>query len=79
MPEYLPNRISVAGLDAHGDDLAVVIGLAGADGDDFALRRLLGGGVGDHDAAGGLALFFEALDDHAVVQRTNVHVWTPWD
>ena len=63
----------VAGLDAHRDELAVVVGLAGAAVDHFALRGLLGGGVGDDDAAGGLPLFFETFDDHAIVQGTNLH------
>ena len=63
----------VAGLHADGDQLAVVVGLAGADGDDFAHRGLFRGGVGDDDAAGGFTLFLEPLDDHAVVQGTQFH------
>jgi hypothetical protein len=34
---------------------------------------LFGGRVRDHDAAGADALFFHALDDHAVVQGTDFH------
>jgi len=46
---------------------------AGPDGDDLALLRLLLGSVGDDDAAGGLLLFFQTLDDHAIVQGTQIH------
>ncbi len=62
----------VADLDLRRADLAVVQHLAGADGDDFALDRLLGGRIRDHDPAGGQLLFFHALDDHAVVQRLDI-------
>jgi hypothetical protein len=48
-----------------------------AHGDDFALVGLLGGGVGDDDAGSGLAFLFHALDDHAVVQRANLHYFPP--
>src|SRR3954469_6534419 len=63
----------VADLHVDGGDFALVVLLAGADGEHFALVGLLGGGVGDDDARSGLALFFEALDDHAVMQRTQFH------
>jgi hypothetical protein len=39
----------------------------------FALPLLLGGRIRDHDAPGGDLLFFHALDDHAVVQRLQIH------
>src|SRR3954468_21384532 len=63
----------VAHLDVDGGDLAVVVLLAGADGEHFALVGLLGGGVGDDDAGGGLPLFFQALHDDAVMQGTQFH------
>ena len=72
-PEYLPNSTLSPTLTSSGDDLAVVVDLAVADGHDFALIGLLGGGVGNHDAGSGLALFVEALDDHAIVQRPDFH------
>ena len=37
------------------------------------LLGLLGGGVGEDDARSGLGFVFQALDDHAIVQRTNLH------
>src|SRR5690606_26985488 len=70
----------VAGLDLEGLDLAVLVALAGADGDHLALDRLLLGGVGDEEASGRLLLLVEALDDHPVVQRSNLHdgAVLPW-
>ena len=47
--------------------------LAVADGDDLALLRLFLGGVGDDDPADFLFAFFDALDNDAVVQRSDVH------
>src|SRR5258706_59236 len=63
----------VAGLDTHRLKLAVVVGLAGAHGHDFAHRGLFRSGVRDDDAAGRFPLFLEALDDHAIVQGTQFH------
>ena len=60
-------------LTSSGDARAVVLDLAGADGDDLALLRLFLGGVGDDDPADLLFAFLEALDDDAVVQRSDVH------
>jgi hypothetical protein len=34
---------------------------------------IFGGVVGDDDARGGLGFLFQALDDHAIVQRTKFH------
>jgi hypothetical protein len=53
--------------------LALLVALAGADGDDLGLDRLLLGGVRDEQATSGLGLLLEALDEDAVVQRTNRH------
>ena len=61
------------GLDvelAHG---AVLEDFAVADRNDLAFDGLLFGGVGDDDPALGLLFFLDALDDHAVLQRSNTH------
>src|SRR5260221_5144808 len=63
----------VADLEVDRDELAVLVLLAGSDGEHFALVGLLGGGVGNDDSRCGLTLFFESLDDHAVMQRTQFH------
>src|SRR5215210_6088132 len=47
----LAEQDAVAGLHVERAQLALVVERAGADGDDFALLRLLLGGVGDDDAA----------------------------
>ena len=60
---------AVALLDLHFAAGAVVEQLAGADGDDRAAGRLVLGGVGNVDAAGGLLLRFFALDDDFVAER----------
>ena len=62
----------VACLDVERRDLAVLLDLALADGDDLALLRLLLGGVGDDDPADLLLAFFDALHDDAVVQGTDL-------
>src|SRR5262245_37477814 len=63
----------VAFLDVESDDLSSLVAGAWADGDDFALLRLLGGGVGDDDAAGTLGFLVDAAYDHAVVKGTKLH------
>src|SRR5207237_7173244 len=68
----LAEQHAVARLHAHLDDLAALVAATGADGDDLALGGLLFGGVGNDDAAGGLLLGVDTLDDHAVVQRTEL-------
>src|SRR6266851_6560618 len=62
LPGILPEQHLVAGLDVERDQLARVVPLALADGKDFSLLGLLGGGVGNHDPAGGFALLVETLD-----------------
>src|SRR5581483_11032338 len=64
---------AVADLDVERADIAVLENAAIADGDDLALVGLLGGVVGNDDAAGGLMLLVEALHHDAVVQRTDAH------
>ena len=39
--------------------------------------RFFGGGIGDDDTGSGFTLFFEALDDHAIMQRTDFHADSP--
>lgn len=58
----------VADFDVWRVLLAAVVALARAYGQHFALIRLFGGGVRDHDAGGGLTLFFKTLNDYTVVQ-----------
>src|SRR5690606_3266307 len=63
----------VADLDLGRAQLAVVQRLAFTAGDHFTLGRLFLGVVGDDDAAGGNFVGFDRLDDHAVVERLEIH------
>src|SRR5215831_10745707 len=63
----------VPGLNLGNDALAVLIEGARTDGDNFALLRLLLGGIGDDDAAGALLILGYTAHDHAVAKRTEFH------
>src|SRR5690242_4365989 len=69
----LAEQHAVADLDVERDELAGLVAAAFADRDDLALGGLFLRGVGNDDAAGGLLLGVEALDDDAVVKRTELH------
>src|SRR3954452_11969491 len=73
----LAEQHPVADLDAHRRQLALVAAGARADGQHLALHRLLLGGVGDDQPALGLRLFLDALDNDAVVQRSELHLTLP--
>jgi hypothetical protein len=72
VPDHLPNRTR-SPLHVERDELAGLVAAARADGDDLALLGLFLGGVRNDDAALGLLFFLDALDDDAVVQRTELH------
>src|ERR1700733_924597 len=63
----------VSGLDVQRDELAAFVAGARTSSDDLALLRLLLRGVRDDDAALRLFLAFEATDDDAVMQGTELH------
>src|SRR5215212_5732146 len=68
----LPVEDLVIHLDAHRDELAVLV-LARADGDDLALLRLLLRGVRDVQPAAHRFAFFQRLHNDAVGQRIDLH------
>src|SRR5262245_6567920 len=70
----LAEQHAVAGLEVERDELAGLVTAARADGDDFALRRLFLGGVGDDDAALRLLVGGDAADYDAVVQGTKLQL-----
>ena len=72
-PAVLGEDDLVALLHVHGDELSVVVPAARADGEDAAALRLLLRRIRKHDAAEGLLLLFEDLDDQAVTKRLQVH------
>lgn len=62
----------VARLDRGGDELAVLVGGAGAGGDDAGFGKRGGGNGGrEEDAGRGLGLGLEALDQDAVQERDD--------
>src|SRR5487761_974395 len=63
----------VADFDVERTDLAVFENLAITDRDDLSLDRLLSRRIGNDDATGGGTLLLQALDDHAIMKRTNLH------
>src|SRR5215467_5486140 len=67
----------VADLEIDGNELARLVAAPWAHRDDLALRGLFLGGVGNDDAAGGLLLGIDALDDDAVVKRAEFHGYPP--
>ncbi|MGY3464586.1 hypothetical protein ACVW0I_001457 [Bradyrhizobium sp. LM6.11] len=73
VPDHLPNRTRSPTRDVNRDQLAALVAAAGADGDDFTLRRLFLGSVRNDDAASGLFFCVNALDHDAVVKRTEFH------
>ena len=66
LPEYLPNRIRVAGLHVGRDQFAVLGHLALADRHNLALLRLFLGGIGNDDPTLGLVLFLDTLHQYAI-------------
>src|SRR5580692_12186902 len=70
----LAEQHAVTGLDAHRGELAGLVAAARADGDDFALLRLFLDGVGNDDAAFGLGLGVDTLDDHPVMERPELEL-----
>ena len=63
----------VAGCDVQGNALAIVLGLAASGRDDFALLGFFLRRVGNDDSPDLLFAFFKALDDDAVVERSDIH------
>lgn len=66
---YLRNEDLVALLNTHSYPLALAIQSTGTDGQDLGLVQLLDGGLGQEDAAGGLGLGLDALDEDTVEER----------
>ena len=63
----LGEQDAVALFDGERKNVAVLVALAGADGDDFALNGLLFNGIGDVQTTSGLVFLVEALDDHSII------------
>ena len=64
---------AVPNFDLERQELAVLVFLAGAQGDHLGRLRLFLGAVRDDDSADLLFAFVEALNNDAVVQRSDVN------
>src|ERR1700704_2460241 len=64
----------VAGLHVERLNVPFLIGCARAYGDDFALLRLLLGGIGNDDPAPGPVVLLNATHDNAIMQWTKLHL-----
>src|SRR5437667_3419160 len=73
----LAEQHGVTHLEVDRNELAGLVARARADSDDFALLRLLLGGVGNDDAAGGLLFGIDAAHDDTVVERAELHASPP--
>ncbi len=64
----------LANFDFESAGVAVVQRLAVTDGNNLALDRLLFGGIGDDDAALGLLVGCDTLDQDAVLEGTKIRL-----
>src|SRR3954468_4892831 len=71
----LAEQDAIARLHVERGDLAVIGLGAAADGDDLALLGLFLGGVGNDDATGRLFFSLDAANQHAIVQRSETHIF----
>src|SRR5581483_9039756 len=69
----LPEQHPISDFHIEGSNLAVLQDFALTHGNDLPESRFLARGVGDHDPARGLTLLSFPLDDHTVLQGTDVH------
>ena len=67
----------VANLNIERLDRALLVARAGTDGDNFALGRLFLGCIRNDDSASRLFLGFDAADQNAVMQWTELHACFP--
>ena len=74
VPDHLPNSTMSPALTSGALILPLSSRSARADGYDFAAHRLFLDGIGNDDAARALGIFFEPLNDDAVVQWTEFHM-----
>src|SRR5436190_8761657 len=73
----LAEQHALADFQVDRNQFAALVAAARADSHDLTLRGLLLGGVRNDDAAGGLLLGIDALDDDAVVKRAEFHGYPP--
>ena len=70
----LAEQDAVAGLHVQGAHRAVVFDGTAANSDDFAFHGLFLGGVGNDNPTLSGRLFLDALNQHAIMQGTKLHL-----
>ena len=70
----LADQHAVADLDFEGPDLAVLVPLAGAEGDDLGLLRFFLGAVRDDDASADLLFFLEVFNENTIADGLDFDV-----
>src|SRR5438876_7321806 len=73
LARVLAEEDEIARFHVERRPLPIVFDLAASGGDDFPLLRLFLRGIGDDNPPDSLFAFLEALNNDAVVQRSDVH------
>lgn len=68
---YLGDQDTVTDGDTHGQSVALLVEVTGADGNDLGLVELLDARLGQEDATGGLSLGLDALHQDAVEEGSE--------
>ena len=65
---------AVADFDFEGTERAVLLALAGAEGDDLGLLRFFFGAVRDDDSSADLLFFFDVFDENTITDGPDFDV-----
>jgi hypothetical protein len=76
-PQVLADEHYVAHHDRGRLQPAILEELAASDGDNARFEWLLLGGIGDEEAAGGLAFVSESFRQYAIMKWTDIHETPP--
>ena len=77
VPDHLPNSTRSPFFRSIGMSLPFSSRPPGPTGNNLALRRLLLGAVGDEDAASGLGIGINTLDNNTIVEWAEFHKCAP--
>lgn len=71
MSSYLGDQDAVTNGNTHGQSVALLVEGTGADSHNLGLVELLNAGLGQEDAAGGLGLGLDTLDQDTVKEGSE--------
>ena len=77
LPDYSPNKHTVAFLEIDRDELAAFVAATWTNGDHLSFSRLLFGRVRNDDSACGFTLDVDARNHDAVVKRPKFDIGSP--